>query len=173
MFCFPLDGLRVLQKKSRPLIQKMKNAPFLLSSVLALVAVILSVVSFTSAQSNNSMQTAFIEKQNVFQELQQDVTLKNQEYQRQAEVINTGANLAQKVVQPILVEMGYLAAKHKNEKLLGALKDQKFQDAIPNDEKLKEMDKLIEQSKVKPGATAPAPAAAPAAPALRATDPTR
>ena len=142
----------------------MKIVPFLLSSVLALVAVILSVVSFTSAQTNNSMQTEFLRKQTKLQDLTQKVTLQNQDYQRQAETINTGANLAQKIMQPILVEMGYLTAKNKNEKLKAALTDQKFEKVIPNDEDLKKMEEQIKQNKAKQGVTSPAPGSAPAAP---------
>ncbi len=149
----------------------MKNAPFLLSSALALLAVILSFWSFGSSQTNSSLQSAFLQKQTEFQELNNSVTLQNQEYQRQAEIINTGANLGQKVITPILVEMGFLAAKNDNKQFRTMLNEAKFGDAIPDAAKLKEMEKAIDEAKAKQGGvTAPAtPApktpAAPAAPA--------
>ena len=149
----------------------MKNAPFLLSSLLALLAVVLSFVSFGASQTNNGLQSEFLKKQTEFQDLQQLVTLQNQEYQRQGEIINTGANLGQKVMQPILVEMGYVAAKKKNKKFAEVLNEQKFEKAIPSDDDLKKMDKAIQDSKAKAGGTAPAssaPSPQPSgAPALR------
>lgn len=149
----------------------MKNAPFLLSSALALLAVILSFVSFSASQTNNSLQSEFLKKQTDFQELNNTVTLQNQEYQRQAEIINTGANLGQKVIGPIVGRMGYVAAKNKNQKFREMLNDQKFEKAIPSDDDVKKIDKEIEDNKAKqgaagaPGTPAPRTPAAPAAPA--------
>jgi len=145
----------------------MKNAPFLLSSVFGLLAVILSFVSFMASQTNNSLQSDFLKKQTSFQDLSNKVTLQNQEYQRQAEIINTGANLGQKVISPILVEMGYVAAKKGNAKFREMLNDFKFEKAIPSAEDLAKMDKAIQEAKAKQGGTTPAPKApvAPAPPA--------
>ncbi len=146
----------------------MKNAPFLLSSALALLAVFLSFVSFGASQKNNSLQSEFLKKQTEFQELSNAVTLQNQEYQRQAEIINTGANLGQKVISPILVEMGYVAAKKNNAKFREFLNEFKFEKAIPSKEDLEKMDKAIQENKARQGGAAPAPAPkAPAAPAPR------
>ena len=145
----------------------MKNAPFLLSSALALLAVVLSFVSFGASQTNNSLQSEFLKKQTEFQELNNSVTLQNQEYQRQAEIINTGANLGQKVISPILVEMGYVAAKKNNAKFRDMLTEYKFEKAIPDKDALEKMDKLIQENKAKQGGAAPGPAPkapAPAAP---------
>ena len=160
-----------MQNKSRPLIPKMKIAPFLISSVLALVAVILSVLSYGAAQTNNGLQAELLKKQSEIQDLTQVVTLQNQEFQRMSETINTGAQVAQKLGPPILRDMGYFAAK-KNKDLLGIMKKYKFDTFIPNAEQLKEMDKQIDKIKAQQGANgsapAPAPATAPAtAPALR------
>ena len=144
----------------------MKNAPFLLSSALALLAVVLSFVSFGASQTNNSLQSDFLKKQTEFQDLNNKVTLQNQEYQRQAEIINTGANLGQKVISPILVEMGYVAAKKKNTKFRDMLKESDFEKAIPSDEDLIKMDKLIQENKAKQGGAAPASAPKAPAPAI-------
>ena len=144
----------------------MKNAPFLLSSALALLAVVLSFVSFGASQTNNSLQNKLLTMQTEFQGLNNEVTLLNQDYQRQAEVINTGNNLGQKLMTPILVEMGYVAAKKKNEKFRDMLNDFKFEKFIPNKEELEKMDKQIQENKAKQGT-----AAAPATPVPKATAP--
>ncbi|MCX6980110.1 MAG: hypothetical protein NTV08_05065 [Verrucomicrobia bacterium] len=146
----------------------MKNAPFLLSSALALLAVVLSFVSFGASQTNNSLQSDFLKKQTEFQDLNNKVTLQNQEYQRQAEIINTGANLGQKVISPILVEMGYVAAKKNNTKFRDMLKESDFEKAIPDKDALEKMDKLIQENKAKQGgaATPVSPAPKTAAPVV-------
>lgn len=153
----------------------MKNAPFLLSSALALVAVILSFVSFGAAQTNNSLQAELLKKQSEIQDLTQVVTLQNTEYQRMNSTIETGAQVAQKLGPPILRDMGYFAAKG-NKDFLAIMKKYKFDTFIPNAEQLKEMDKQIDKIKAQQGtsgsaptpAPAPAPAPSPApAPALR------
>ena len=153
----------------------MKNAPFLLSSALALVAVILSFVSFGAAQTNNSLQAELLKKQSEIQDLTQVVTLQNQEYQRMSSTIETGAQVAQKLGPPILRDMGYFAAKG-NKGFLAIMKKYEFdKQFLPTPEQLKDMDKQIDKIKAQQGGTssAPAPATAPAAPALRATDPVR
>lgn len=144
----------------------MKNAPFLLSSALALLAVVLSFWSFIASQTNNSLQSDFLKKQTEFQDLNNKVTLQNQEYQRQAEIINTGANLGQKVISPILVEMGYVAAKKNNTKFRDMLKESDFEKAIPDKDALEKMDKLIQENKAKQGG-----AATPVAPAPKTSAP--
>jgi len=150
----------------------MNIAPFLLSSVLALLAVILSFVSFSGSQSNNGLQSELLKKQSEIQDLSQAVTLQNQEYQRQGEIINAGAQVAQKVGPQILRDMGYFVAQNKNEKLKSAMLKQKLEDFIPNDEQLKQMNKQLDEMRKQGGqpangsSTAPAPVA-PAAPTLR------
>lgn len=139
----------------------MKNAPFLISSALALLAVTGSAVSFSSSQTSNELQAIFHKKQTEFQALQQAVTLQNQEAQRQNEGINYWNNMSEKIAKPILGEMAYVTAKNKNEKLKALLKEQKFDDLIPNAEMLKVIDKKIEDSKAKSGATNPVPALRP------------
>lgn len=151
----------------------MKNAPFLLSSLLALVAVILSVVSFTAAQTNNALQDEIRRKQSEIQDLTQTTTLQGQDLQRMNEIINTGATVAQKAGPPILRDMGYFAAKNDKE-ILGIMNKYKHQDFIMKPEDVKAVDKQIADMQAKEGGTKPAPAPAPApsgTPALRAPNP--
>jgi hypothetical protein len=156
--------MSVLQNKSRPLFETMKNAPFLLSSILALLAVILSFVSFGASQTNNGIQAELLKKQSEIQDLTQEVTLRNQDYQRMTSTIETGAQVAQKLGPPILRDMGYFAAK-KNKDLLAIMKKYKFEEFVPNAEQLKEMDKQIDKVKAQQGSSSDTPAAP--APALR------
>ena len=148
----------------------MKNAPFLLSSVLALLAVIFSFVSFGVSQTNNGLQAELLKKQSVIQDLSQTVTLQNQDYQRQTEIINAGTQVAQKVGPQILRDMGYFVAQNQNEKLKAAMLKQKLEDFIPNAEQLKQMNKQLDELRKKSGepntGANPAPSA-PAVPALR------
>ena len=145
----------------------MKNAPFLLSSLLALVAVILSIVSFTTAQTNNALQDEMRRKQSEIQDLTQTVTLKNQDLQRMNEIINTGATVAQKAGPPILRDMGYFAAKGDKE-LLAILKKYKHEDFVMKPEDVKEVDRQIAKTQAEQGGGKPAPAPAPSGtPALR------
>ena len=115
-----------------------------------------------SQAESNALQMELIKKQTEIQDLTQAVTLQNQEYQRQGEIINTGANIGQKVIQPILVEMGYVAAKKKNKKFEEMLIEEKFERAIPSKAELDKIDTLIEQNQAKQGAARPAPGSAPA-----------
>ena len=131
-----------------------------------MLAVVLSFWSFIASQTNNSLQSDFLKKQTEFQDLNNKVTLQNQEYQRQAEIINTGANLGQKVISPILVEMGYVAAKKNNTKFRDMLKESDFEKAIPDKDALEKMDKLIQENKAKQGG-----AATPVAPAPKTSAP--
>lgn len=147
------------------------NTPFLLSTGLSLICVLLSFLSFGKAQTNNGLQADLLKKQTEIQDLTQVVTLQNQDFQRQTEIINTGASVAQKLGPPILRDMGYFAAKNKNEKMKALLAKQKLENFIPNDEQLKQMDKQLDEIRAKQGQptkeAAPAPAPAPTTPALR------
>jgi hypothetical protein len=135
----------------------MNNVPFFTSTALAFIGVVLSLVSFFGGQKNNHLQDELLKKQSSIQDLQIAVNLKNQDFNQQQEKINAGAQVAQKYGPPILSNMGYLAAKNKNEKLKLLLVRQKLESFIPTDEKLKEIDKQIEEARVK-GQPAPAPA---------------
>jgi len=150
----------------------MKNAPFLLSSTLALIAVILSFWSFGGSQTNNTLQSKFLADQIEFQELKDNFTLQNQESQRQAEIINTGNNLGEKMMGPILGRMGYVAAKNNNQKFRDMLNDLNFGEVIPSAEKLKEIDAEIKKNEaLQKGAGAAPTSPTPKTPAPAATVP--
>ena len=134
----------------------MKNAPFLLSSLLALVAVVLSFVSFGTAQTNNSLQDDLRRKQTEIQDLTNEVNLKNQDLQRMNETIQTGATVAQKAGPPILRDLGYFAAKGDKD-ILGILNKYKHQDFIMKPEDVKEVDKQIAKLQAEQGGSKPAP----------------
>lgn len=139
----------------------MKNAPFLLSSFLALAAAILSIVSFTTAQTNNAMQDEIRRKQSDIQDITQSVTLQNQDFERMNGIIQTGATVAQKAGPPILRDMGYFAAKG-NKEMLAVMKKYKHDDFIMSKEAVETVDKQIAE-KAKQGGATPAPET-PAAP---------
>jgi hypothetical protein len=149
------------------------NIAFFISTGLSLICVLLSFLSFGKAQTNNGLQADLLKKQTEIQELTQAVTLLNQDFNRQTEIINTGASVAQKLGPPILRDMGYFAAKNKNEKIKALLVKQKLENFIPNDEQLKQMDKQLDEIRAKQGQPAreaapePAPSPAPPAPTLR------
>ena len=134
----------------------MKNAPFLLSSLSALVAVIFSIASFFAAQKNNSLQDELRRKQSEIQDLTQAVTLQNQDFERMNGIIQTGAQVAQKAGPPILRDMGYFAAKGDKD-MQAIMNKYKHQDFIMKPEDVKEVDKQIAELQVKQGGK-PAPA---------------
>jgi hypothetical protein len=138
----------------------MKNAPFFVSSILALICVLLSLVSFTGGQTSNSLQSDLLKKQTEIQELSQKFNLQNAEYNRQVQTINTGATVVQRAA-PILQNAGYLAAKNKNDKLKTILVRQKLESFIPSDEQLKKIEKQLEEIRAKQGAGAPVEPSAP------------
>ncbi len=151
----------------------MKNAPFLLSSLLALVAVILSIVSFTTAQTNNALQDEIRRKQSEIQDLTQTTALQNQDLSRMNEIVNTGATVAQKAGPPILRDMGYFAAKGDKD-FIRIMKKYDYEKFTMKPEDVKEVDKQIAEMQAKQGGSKPAPAPAPApsgTPALRAPNP--
>lgn len=141
----------------------MQIALFLLSTALAFICAALSFVSLSGNSKNATMQADLLVKQTEIQELNQVVSLQNEEFQRQTQIINSGANVAQKLGPPILRDMGYLAAKNKNDKLKLLLAGQKWESFIPSEEELKK----IEEARAKQGkaggdaSPSPAPASSP------------
>ena len=143
----------------------MKTVPFLVSSALAFICVILSFIGFTGGQTSNTMQSDLLKKQTEIQELSQKFTAQQAEFNAQTQSINTAKTVVERAL-PVLQNAGYLAAKNKNQKLKELLIQQKWKDFIPTDEKLKEIEEAIKkQSAAAGGATAPAN------PALRAAPP--
>jgi DNA-directed RNA polymerase specialized sigma subunit len=133
----------------------MNSVPSLLSTVLALLCVILSFVSFSGGQKSNSLQADLLKKQGELQELSQKFQVQNAEYQRQTQSINTAQTVVQRAA-PVLQNAGYLAAKNKNEKLKAILVRQKLEAFIPTAEQLKEIEKQIEELRTKQGQPASA-----------------
>ena len=140
----------------------MKTVPFLVSSALAFLCVILSFVSFFGGQTSNTMQSDLLKKQTEIQELSQKFQIQQADYQRQTQSINTAKTVVERA-QPVLQVAGYLAAKNKNDKLKTLLVQQKLKDFIPNDEQLKQ----IEEAQKKQGQ--PATGGAPVAPSSPGT----
>ncbi len=144
-----LDSADHLMKKARP---PMKTVSFFAASVLALLCVILSFISFRSAIGNNALQTELLMKQTEIQEVTQALALQNEEFNRQSQTIETGATVAQKLGPPILRDMGYLAMKNKNDKFKKLLLQQRLEAFIPTDEQVKQIDEMRAKQAGQPAA---------------------
>lgn len=144
----------------------MKLIPFILSVLASVVCLVLSLKAYISGQENHTLQGQIIKKQEELQSLEQDAQTLQQDFQRQQQIIEAGANVAQKYGKTILSDIGIRAAKNKNIKLRDLLVrhnlDKSF---IPTDEALKKMEEAAK--------TAPAPAPAPAPATHAPAAPTR
>ena len=147
----------------------MKSVPFLVSTALAFLCAILSIISFFGGQTGNGMQSDLLKKQSEIQELQQKYNVQNGTYTQQTQTINTAATVVERA-RPVLQNAGYLAAKNKNKKLETLLLQQKLGPYIPDDKQLKEIEKALDEQKAKQGQASGA-APTPAAPTLRGTAP--
>jgi hypothetical protein len=139
----------------------MKIVPFIISTAAAAIALVLGVKvsvdqgSLATIQAENlSHQEKLLKLQQEMQKLEQEAQGVNQAFQlKQAEAqaqqrdIEAGASVAQKFGPPILRDIGYLAAKNKNEKLKTILVRQKLESFIPNAEQMKAIDEQIEKAK--------------------------
>ena len=140
----------------------MKLVPFLISTVVAAVALVLAILHYTSGSSNLTLQKELQEKQQKIQEVREAAELKQREFQSQQQIIEAGAAVAQKYGPPILRDMGILAAKNKNEKLKNLLVRQKLEAYIPNDEQLKQIEEQAKRGQNQPaGTTTPVPGTTP------------
>ena len=144
----------------------MKTVPFLVSSALAFLCVILSFVAFSGGQTSNALQADLLKKQTEIQELTGHFQVQNAVYNQQTQTINTAKAVVERAA-PVLQVAGYLIAKNKNESLRAILVGQKLKNWIFTDEQLKQ----VEEAQKKQGQ--PATGAAPTAPgpALRAPAP--
>jgi len=156
----------------------MKLVPFIVSTVAAAAALITGVMSSAGQGSLASIQAENLEHQKKLLALQREMTkleqeaqalnqavqLKQTEAQTQQREIEAGASVAQKFGPPILRDIGYLAAKNKNEKLKNILVRQKLDSFIPTPEQVKQIDEQLEKAKAQQaaGGATPAPAPAPA-----------
>jgi hypothetical protein len=144
----------------------MKNPPFLLSTLMALVAVILSFISFGALQKNGTLQAELIKKQDEIQGLNVDFNTKNALANQNQQTIQTTQKVVE-VANQILQQAGYIAAKNKNEKLKTVLVRHKLDKVIPSDADLKK----IEEANAKQGQSGAAAPAPKEPSALRATTP--
>jgi hypothetical protein len=139
----------------------MKLVPFLISTVVAAVALVLAIIHYASASSNLTLQAKLQDKQQKITELRETVETKQREFQGQQQIIEAGASVAQKYGPPILRDMGILAAKNKNEKLKELLVRQKLEAYIPTPEQLKKMEEEAKRAQSQggnaPAATTPNP----------------
>lgn len=137
----------------------MKIVPFIIATAVSLIALILGVVHFRSGEANLIVQSDLQKKQQEIQELRDAIDLKNGEFQRQRQIVEQGAQVAQKYGPPILRDIGLLAAKNSNEKLKNLLVRNKLESFIPNAEQLKQIEEQVrKQQQQGGGAPAPAPA---------------
>jgi hypothetical protein len=143
----------------------MKNIPFFVSTIMAVVCLALSGLYLYKGRSNQQISGDILKQQQDIQSKSQDIALQKQEGDRQQQIIQTGANIAQKLGREILTNIGYFAAKNKNDKLEKILIRQKLDGFIMKPEQVKQIDEQAEKLKAQQGgasAPAPAPAATPA-----------
>ena len=133
----------------------MKLVPFLISTLVAAVALVLAIVHWKSGGDNLEQQRKLQEKQKTLNELREAVDTKQREFQAQQQIIEAGASVAQKYGPPILRDMGILAARNKNEKIKELLVRQKLEAYIPTPEQLKQIEEQAKRAQNQPGGNAP------------------
>ena len=138
----------------------MKLVPFLISTIAAAVVLVMSILNYSSAQTNLQQQAVLQTKQQEIQDLREVVETKQRENQSQQQIIEQGAAVAQKFGPRILSDMGVIAARNKNDKLKMILVRQKLEGYIPNEEQLKQIEEQIKKAQSQQGGAAPAPAPA-------------
>src|SRR5689334_19271664 len=115
----------------------MKNAPFLISTILSALCLILGGAFFVRANSNRSLKLAMVQQQTQNQQTQDEIRALDKETADQNKVLNISqgmlqnrqaqlqiqkqyyeraVNIQQRMNQ-IVLNTGYLAAKNNNEKL--------------------------------------------------------
>jgi hypothetical protein len=144
----------------------MKIVPFIVSTVVAAVAFVLSIIHYTSGNANITLQAELQKKQNEVNDLKDAIEIQQKEYQNQSKIIQDGAAIAQKAGPPILRDIGLLATKNKNEKLKMLLVRHKLESFLATDEQVKQLEEQLKKSQGQPqgAAVTPPPAPAPAAP---------
>ncbi len=142
----------------------MKNIPFFVSTIMAVVCLAFSGLYLYKGRSNQQISGDILKQQQEIKSLDDAISIQQQDINRQQQIIQTGANIAQKLGREILTNIGYFAAKNKNEKLEKILIRQKLDGFILKPEQVKQIDEQAEKLKAQQGgASAPAPAVAPAA----------
>jgi hypothetical protein len=153
----------------------MKNTPFLISTILSALCLILGGAFFVRAGSNRSLKNAMVQQQTLNQQTQEEIRGLDKEAAEQNKVLNISQGMLQnrqaqlqmqkqyaersaainQRMSQIVVNTGYLAAKNNNEKLRDLLKKYDLKDAILTPDQLKKVEDQIKAQ----GGTAPAPAA--------------
>src|SRR5690349_21025406 len=118
----------------------MKIVPFIVSTVIAAVAFVLSIIHYTSGDKNTALQAELQIRQDELNTLKDDIERQQKEYQRQSKIIQDAAAIAQQNGPPILRNIGYLATKNKNEKLKMLLVRQHLESYILTDEQVKQVE---------------------------------
>lgn len=136
----------------------MKNAPFFVSTIMAIICLGVSVLYFKGGRSNQQISGEILKQQQEIQSLSQAIAIQKQEGDRQQQIIQTGANIAQKLGREILTNIGYFAAKNKNDKLEKILIRQKLDGFILKPDQVKQIDEQAEKLKAQQGGGAAAPA---------------
>ena len=132
----------------------MNNTPFFISTAAAGVCTILGALHLVSGSANLGIQREFQTKEQQVQELREAVELKQREFQTQQQIIEAGSTVAQKYGPPILRDLGYLAAKNKNEKIKAILTRQHLESFILDDEQVKQVDEQLKKAQTEKGGAA-------------------
>jgi len=129
----------------------MKIVTFVLSSIVSAGCLILSMMIFFSGKESHKLQAEMTKYQQDIQLLDQASQSKQEEFQRQQQIIEAGAAVAQKYGKNILSDVGYRAAKNNNVGLRDLLvRHQLDKSFIPSPEDLKKMEEAAKTSTVQP-----------------------
>ena len=119
----------------------MKLVTFALSTLVSLICLILSIMVFSTGKETHILQAEMTRQQQEIQSLDQTAQTKQQEFQRQQQIIEAGAAVAQKYGKAILSDIGYRAAKNKNDNLRDLLvRHQLDKSFVPSPEDLKKIE---------------------------------
>ena len=128
---------------------------------MAVICLAASALYYVKGRSNQEISGKILQQQQEIQKISQDISIQQQEGNRQQQVIQTGANIAQKLGREILTNIGYFAAKKNNDKLKTILIRQKLEGFILKPEQLKQIDEQAEKARSQQGGAAQ-PSSAPA-----------
>lgn len=131
----------------------MKLVTFALSTIVSLVCLILSIMVYISGKQTHTLQSEMTRQQQEIQSLDQISQTKQQEFQRQQQIIEAGAAVAQKYGKAILSDIGFRAAKNKNDNLRDLLvRHQLDKSFIPSPEDLKKIEEAAKNPAPQPAA---------------------
>lgn len=134
----------------------MKSLPFFISTATSAVALVLAVFSYTKGNSNLDLQKTLQEKQQKLQVLREGYEELQRQAQTQQQTIEAGATVVQKYGRPIIGDLGFLAAKNKNENIKKLLVRQHLEGFILTDEQVKQVEEQAKRQQTQQGNSAPA-----------------